>query len=84
MAKFKVAVIIGSNRRESVNRRLGHALTKLGADKFAFSFIQIDDLPLYNQDLEAELPNTVARFCRAHRPSPLTGLSNDRPSLVSS
>jgi len=62
MAKFKVAVIIGSNRRESVNRRLGHALTKLGADKFAFSFIQIDDLPLYNQDLEGELPNTVGRF----------------------
>ena len=62
MAKFKVAVIIGSNRRESVNRRLAHALTKLGADKFAFSFIQIDDLPLYNQDLEGELPNTVGRF----------------------
>jgi chromate reductase len=62
MAKFKVAVIIGSNRRESVNRRLGHALTKLGADKFAFSFVQIDDLPLYNQDLEAELPKSVARF----------------------
>src|SRR5712671_6828863 len=62
MAKFKVAVIIGSNRRESVNRRLGHSLTKLGADKFAFSFIQIDDLPLYNQDLEAELPKSVARF----------------------
>ena len=62
MAKFKVAVIIGSNRRESVNRRLAHALAQLGADKFAFSFVQIDDLPLYNQDLEAELPNTVARF----------------------
>src|SRR6267143_2093346 len=62
MAKFKVAVIIGSNRRESVNRRLGHALTKLGADQFAISFIQIDDLRLYNQDLEAELPKSVARF----------------------
>jgi len=62
MAKFKVAVVVGSNRRESVNRRLAHALTKLGADKFAFSFVQIDDLPLYNQDLEGELPNTVARF----------------------
>ncbi len=62
MAKFKVAVIIGSNRRESVNRRLAHALTRLGADKFAFSFIQIDDLPLYNQDLEGELPNAVGRF----------------------
>jgi chromate reductase len=62
MAKFKVAVIVGSNRRESVNRRLAHALTKLRSDKFAFSFIQIDDLPLYNQDLEGELPNTVGRF----------------------
>jgi chromate reductase, NAD(P)H dehydrogenase (quinone) len=62
MAKFKVAVIVGSNRRESVNRRLAQALTRLGADKFAFSFIQIDDLPLYNQDLEAALPNTVGRF----------------------
>ncbi len=62
MAKFKVAVIVGSNRRESVNRRLAQALAKLGADKFAVSFIQIDDLPLYNQDLEAELPKSVARF----------------------
>ena len=55
MAKFKVAVIVGSNRRESVNRTLAQALAKLGADKLAVSFIQIDDLPLYNQDLEAEL-----------------------------
>src|SRR5262249_2784163 len=62
MAKFKIAVIVGSNRRESVNRRLGQALAKLGGDKFSFGFVQIDDLPLYNQDLEAELPKTVARF----------------------
>lgn len=62
MAKFKVGVIVGSNRRESLNRRLAQALTRLGADKFAFSFIQIDDLPLYNQDLESELPKSVARF----------------------
>ncbi len=62
MAKFKVAVIVGSSRRESVNRRLAQALARLGADKFAFSFIQVDDLPLYNQDLEAELPKSVARF----------------------
>src|SRR6266481_3206224 len=62
MAKFKVAVIVGSNRRESVNRRLAQALARLGADKFSFSFIKIDDLPLYNQDLEGELPKSVARF----------------------
>src|SRR5215813_8797112 len=62
MARFKVAVIVGSNRRQSVNRALAQALARLGADKFAFSFIQIDDLPLYNQDLEAELPKSVAPF----------------------
>jgi len=48
MAKFKVAVIVGSNRRESVNRRLAQALAGLGADKFSASFIHIDYLPLYN------------------------------------
>jgi chromate reductase len=62
MAKFKVAVIVGSNRRESLNRRLAQALAKLGADKFTFAFAQIDDLPIFNQDLEAELPKTVVRF----------------------
>jgi chromate reductase len=62
MAKFKVAVIVGSNRRESVNRKLAQALARLGADKFVFSLVQIDDLPLYNQDLEAELPKSVVRF----------------------
>jgi chromate reductase, NAD(P)H dehydrogenase (quinone) len=62
MAKFKVVVVVGSNRRESVNRKLAHALAQLGADKFAASFVQIDDLPIYNQDLEGELPKSVARF----------------------
>jgi chromate reductase, NAD(P)H dehydrogenase (quinone) len=62
MATFKIAVVVGSNRRESLNRQLAQALAKLGGDKFTFSFVQIDDLPLYNQDLEAELPNSVARF----------------------
>ena len=62
MTKFKLGVIIGSNRRDSINRKLAQALIKLGADRFDASVIRIDDLPLYNQDLEADLPETVARF----------------------
>jgi chromate reductase, NAD(P)H dehydrogenase (quinone) len=62
MARIKIAVIVGSNRRESINRKLAQALARLGEDKLAFSFVQIDDLPLYSQDLEAELPKSVARF----------------------
>jgi chromate reductase, NAD(P)H dehydrogenase (quinone) len=62
MSKLKVAIIVGSNRRQSLNRGLANALAKLGGDNLAFRFVPIDDLPLYNQDLEAPLPDGVARF----------------------
>jgi chromate reductase len=62
MAKFKVAVVVGSNRRDSINKKLAQALAKLGSAKADFSFAQIDDLPIYNQDHEADLPRPVARF----------------------
>src|SRR5215203_5262997 len=62
MAQFKVALIVGSNRRESVNRKLAQALAKLGAPGLEFQFVQIDDLPLYNQDDESNLPASVVRF----------------------
>jgi len=61
-AKAKIAVIVGSNRRESLNRKLAQALVKLAGDKLAFSFVQITDLPLYSQDSEGELPKSVVRF----------------------
>lgn len=62
MAKVKVAVIIGSNRRDSINRKLAQALARLGEARLAFHFVAIEDLPLYNQDLEGELPQCVVRF----------------------
>lgn len=45
MAKLKLAVIVGSNRRRSINRRLAQALVKLGEGAFDASLVQIDDLP---------------------------------------
>jgi chromate reductase len=62
MAKPRIAVIVGSNRRDSINRKLAHALARLGADKFDASFVRIDDLPMFNQDLEGNLPAEVVRF----------------------
>ncbi len=62
MAQFKVALIVGSNRRESVNRKLAQALAKLGAPALEFQFGQLDELPLYNQDDESNLPASVVRF----------------------
>jgi len=62
MAKLKLGVVVGSNRRESINRRLAQALVGLGSGAFDAKFIRIDDLPMYNQDLELPVPDTVARF----------------------
>jgi chromate reductase len=62
MSKLKVAVIVGSNRRESINRKLAEALVRLAGDRMEAHFIRIDDLPMYNIDLEVERPATVKRF----------------------
>jgi chromate reductase len=62
MAKLKLGIIVGSNRRESINRKLAQALAQLGDGDFAAKFIQIDDLPMYNQDIEQPVPEKVARF----------------------
>ena len=64
MHKFKLGLIVGSNRRQSINRQLAKALGRLAGDAFAADFIRIDDLPMYNQDLEAALPDSVTRFKR--------------------
>jgi chromate reductase len=62
MSKRTLGVIVGSNRRESINRRLAKALTKLVEVRFDWRWIRIDDLPMYNQDLEGARPDVVNRF----------------------
>ena len=62
MSKPAVGIIVGSNRRESINRRLAKALAELASDRLDFGWIGIDALPMYNQDLEADRPETVRRF----------------------
>lgn len=62
MNKLKVAVIVGSNRRESINRKLAGALVPLLGDRATAGFVQIDDLPIYNADLEGSRPDAVNRF----------------------
>jgi len=62
MANINIAVIVGSNRRESINRKFAHALAHLGKGKADFSFTEISDLPMFNQDMESDLPASVQRF----------------------
>ena len=47
----KVAVLVGSLREGSINRITAEALAKLAEGKLQFDFVEIGDLPLYNDDL---------------------------------
>lgn len=60
----KVAVIVGSLRKASINRQFAQALAKLAHPKLDLQIVEIGDLPLYDQDLEAEFPAAVVRFKR--------------------
>ena len=62
MANLLVAVIVGSLRHASLNRQLAHAVVKLAPAEFTFKQVQIDDLPLYNQDDDAVQTDPVKRF----------------------
>jgi len=59
---YNIAVIIGSLRAESFNRRLANAVVKLAPPDFAFRQLSIGDLPLYNQDEDDHQAEAVRRF----------------------
>ncbi len=61
MPIIPIAVIVGSLRNESINRKLAYALAKLAPDDFSFSHVDISDLPLYNQDEDGQQAPSVLR-----------------------
>ncbi|MFC0399974.1 NADPH-dependent FMN reductase [Paraburkholderia rhizosphaerae] len=61
---YQIAVIVGSLRRESFNRQLAHALISLAPADFKFEFVDIGGLPLYNQEYDADFPESARQFKR--------------------
>jgi chromate reductase len=59
---YRIGLIVGSLRAESINRRLSVALRKLAPGELEFFEIGIGDLPLFNADLENDLPAAVVAF----------------------
>jgi chromate reductase, NAD(P)H dehydrogenase (quinone) len=62
MSQYQIAVLIGSLRRDSINRKLAHALFKLAPGEWQFNELEIADLPLYNQDDDANQADSVKRI----------------------
>jgi chromate reductase len=62
MSNYQIAVIVGSLRKDSFNRKLASALAKLAPAEFTFKQLEIGDLPLYNQDDDAQPAAAVKRL----------------------
>jgi len=59
---YRIATIVGSLRKESFNRRLAGAITKLAPSNFIFNLLNISNLPLYNQDDDNNQAETVKQM----------------------
>jgi len=64
MSTRKIGVIVGSIRKESINRKLAEALMKLFPDDLRCEILRIDDIPVFNQDNETAPIESVARLRR--------------------
>ena len=57
-----IATLVGSLRKDSFNRKAAHALAELAPPVLAFDFVEIGNLPLYNQDLDVDPPQVWKDF----------------------
>jgi chromate reductase len=62
VSQNRIAVIVGSLRKDSFNRKLAHALMRMAPPDFVFEELPIADLPLYNQDDDAAPAEPVRRL----------------------
>jgi chromate reductase len=59
---YTVAVIVGSLRRDSINRKLAHALAELTPKALKLEIVEIAQLPIYNPDADDEPPAEWTAF----------------------
>jgi chromate reductase len=62
MPRHKIAILIGSLRSESINRRIGRSICAFASDKLDCNIVEIGDLPHYSQDYDAQPPEEYQRF----------------------
>lgn len=64
MARHKIAIVVGSLRDSSFNKKIARSLCAIEKDRLECTIVEIGDLPLYNQDYDGtpQEPASYARF----------------------
>lgn len=65
MATKKIAVFIGSLRKQSLNRKMANAVMALAPASLKLEIVEIGQLPLYNEDDDANPPAAWTSFRKA-------------------
>jgi chromate reductase len=58
----KIAIIVGSLQKNSLNRHIAEAIQAIGSASYALEMVEIADLPMYNQDLDNTPPQEWVDF----------------------
>src|SRR5678810_574616 len=58
----RIAVVIGSLRKDSLNRKMAKALANMAPASLSLEIVEIGQLPLYNQDDDASPPPASVAF----------------------
>ncbi|MBV4457980.1 MULTISPECIES: NADPH-dependent FMN reductase [Pseudomonas] len=61
---YNVAVVVGSLRKASLNRKVALALAELAPANLKLNIVEIGDLPLYNEDIDGDSPPAAYRTFR--------------------
>ncbi|WHY87055.1 NADPH-dependent FMN reductase [Neobacillus novalis] len=59
---MKVVAIIGSIRKESLNKKFAEYIKSRYINKFDLEVLSLNEIPMYNQDIENEPPQEVVDF----------------------
>lgn len=62
MTEYRIAIVVGSLRKDSVNRKIAQAMCAIAADRLDCTIVEIGNLALFNQDLEANPPAEWVAF----------------------
>ena len=62
MTRHKIAILVGSLRKDSMNRKVSRSICAFSSQVLDCNIVEIRDLPLYDQDSDANPPEQYVRF----------------------
>jgi len=62
MGRYKIAIVVGSLRKDSINRKVARSICAFASDRLDCEIVEIGDLALYNQEYDSDSPAAYSRF----------------------